>query len=187
MHHVYPPDEDTFLLEDAIMKDLAAHSTPPKIIVEVGSGSGYISRVLAQHFPTSFVLATDINPYATTQTQTTLLPYSNASALRTSIIAGIKPSIDLAIFNPPYLPSEPHHLTGAWIDRSWAGGVHGLEVTQQFLLHTAHVPIRYLLLCSLNNPQQLADTLSTQYHVTLLVAKKVLSETLVVLKIESKS
>ncbi|KAI5170614.1 release factor glutamine methyltransferase [Nematocida sp. LUAm3] len=183
--HVYPPDEDTFLLEDAIRLDLTAIRSTPKIIVEVGTGSGYISNVLRAIFPNSYVISTDINPYAVSSAHLLMRQLKNGDVLRASMVDGIS-QIDVAIFNPPYLPSTKEELSGNWIDRSWAGGESGAEVVKIFLKRTSHVPIRYLLLCSLNHPNDIISSLSLHYACTLIISRKVLSENLLVIKIRKR-
>lgn len=175
----YPPDEDTFLLEDALVLDTPGKA--PRVVVEVGCGSGYISAVLRRLYPRAYVLGTDINPHATEHTGSSL-SQRNGDALRTSIITGIRQPIDLAVFNPPYLPSGPLPALSHWIDRSWAGGARGMEVTAKFLEETKDVPLRYLLLCSLNDPHAVISSLN-DYAVNIIREKKVLGEHLLVLRI----
>ncbi|KAI5192665.1 release factor glutamine methyltransferase [Nematocida sp. AWRm77] len=175
----YPPDEDTFLLEDALLGDSVPFS--PKLVVEVGCGSGHISQMLRRLYPTAYVLSTDINPHAVQYTSASL-ELSNGEAIRTSFVTGIGARIDIAVFNPPYLPSSCLSSIDAWIDKSWAGGVNGMEVTSMFLEETKDVKLRYLLLCSLNNPEAVISSLS-HYTVDVIKQKKILGEHLYVLRI----
>ncbi|KAI5190286.1 release factor glutamine methyltransferase [Nematocida minor] len=176
----YPPSEDTYLMEDAL-RDTSEQDM--KCIVEVGSGSGYISNVLRQLYPTSHIISTDINPSAVKETHR-VCQGTNTTVLRTSMIEGIKSKIDMAVFNPPYLPSERDHLKGEWIDRSWAGGVDGMEVTNQFLDATAHIRIRYVLLCQYNKPLEVIEKLRKTCTVKVVKHQKILNENLCVIRIE---
>ena len=47
----------------------------------------------------------------------------------------MKNTIDFLVFNPPYVvtPSEELNLDSRKIDRSWAGGVNGREVIDDFI------------------------------------------------------
>lgn len=49
--------------------------------------------------------------------------------LETDLIKGIRNGIvDLLIFNPPYVVTEPEEISGKGIERSWAGGLKGRQV-----------------------------------------------------------
>ncbi|KAH9385445.1 release factor glutamine methyltransferase [Nematocida major] len=177
----YPPSEDTYLMEDALRE---RPETGVKCIVEVGSGSGYISNVLSMLYPSAHVISTDINPHATEETRRACCAI-NATAVRASMVEGIKKKIDMAVFNPPYLPSEQKYLHGDWIDRSWAGGADGMEITDKFFAETSHIPVRYVVLCQYNNPRNVEARLMREgYSVQTIKQKKVLNERLLVIRIE---
>ncbi|KAI5159657.1 release factor glutamine methyltransferase [Nematocida ausubeli] len=177
----YPASEDTYLMEDAIR---ARHERNVQFIVEVGCGSGYISKVLAEVYPFSQIISTDINPHAIEETSR-VCKRLNVTVVQTSIIDSIKENIDMAVFNPPYLPSEKEYLTGEWMDRSWAGGEKGMEITNKFLDETAHIHIRYVLLCQYNNPADVIEKLvSKGYCVEVIKQQKILNENLQIVRIE---
>lgn len=90
--NVYPPSEDTFLLEDA----LRSTRESPRIIVEVGSGSGYVSRVLREIYPQAFVVSTDINLEAA---RTSSTRDANGDACRMGMLDALRHA-DMAVFNP---------------------------------------------------------------------------------------
>lgn len=188
MHAYYVPDEDTFLLEDALRLSFSG-SKPKGVVVEVGCGSGYISKVLREICPESYVLSTDINPDAVSASQACLdlSCTNNGDVIRTSIIDGISlGKIDVCVFNPPYLPSSAEDLQGHGIDRAWAGGVSGAEIISQFLRETRGVPVRYLLLNACNEPFFIIQTLEKDHAVTTVAARKVPGESLMVIRIEKR-
>ena len=108
---VYPPREDTYLLNE-VLKDLKPFGS--KRLLEIGSGSGALSIAAAMSGWT--VDACDINPYAVIATQ------QNAQALDVSIRvseAGIGPeealsmmqawdsgAYDVVLWNMPYIPPD---------------------------------------------------------------------------------
>lgn len=177
----YPPSEDTYLLEDALKERVEKEV---KCIVEVGCGSGYLTNVLKDLYPLASIISTDINPYAVEEASRRCAA-NNTTVIRASMLDGIKTKVDVVVFNPPYLPSEEKYLTGDWIDRSWAGGADGMEVCNKFLKETAHVPIRYVLLCQFNKPNEVIMRLrANRYSVEIIRQEKVLNERLFVIRIE---
>lgn len=103
-------------------------------------------------------------------------------------------SIDLLIFNPPYVPdqlnietTENGHLNRL-ITKSWIGGTDGCFVTNR-ILDKLHYYLRdnglfYLLLLKENNPNMIADKLiSLGFCVSHHINRKIRGEHLFVLKI----
>jgi methylase of polypeptide subunit release factors len=67
--HVYEPSDDTFLLCDALENDRDKFkAVPPRIVLEVGCGSGcvitFLTMLLKEECIDSQSFATDINPIA---------------------------------------------------------------------------------------------------------------------------
>lgn len=63
------------------------------------------------------------------------------SVVRTSLADGLRQrlagTVDLILFNPPYVPTEETETAAAQSDRgiagSWAGGTNGMDVTNRLL------------------------------------------------------
>ncbi|ABK77104.1 methylase of polypeptide chain release factor [Cenarchaeum symbiosum A] len=101
------PAEDTYLLEDCI----AGRSGDAAL--DMGCGTGYISRALGRSFGT--VVGTDVD----------MLSLRGGSMDRTVCCTGadaLSCTFDLIVCNPPYL------ATDGILDRSTDGGRLGLEV-----------------------------------------------------------
>jgi len=142
---VYEPAEDTYILLDALEKDEGnIKACSPRLCLEIGSGSGCVSAFLARMLGHSncLYLCTDINPRATfctfrtgLQNNTLLDPLNTSFA--NSLLHRLHRSVDILIFNPPYVPTEPLEALQAQgemsISSSWAGGIDGMEVTNTFL------------------------------------------------------
>ena len=117
---VYQPEADTHLLLDAARKEVK----PGDRILEVGTGSGLISRELAK---VSGVVATDINPHAVLCARK-----AGIDVVRTDLFAGIRGSFDLILFNPPYLPTQPEERMDDWLEYALDGGESGRAVIERF-------------------------------------------------------
>ncbi|KAI0052901.1 S-adenosyl-L-methionine-dependent methyltransferase [Auriscalpium vulgare] len=143
--HVYEPAEDTFVLLDALEEDAQSLRTiQPRICLEIGSGSGCVSAFLGAILGSSsaLYLCTDINSRATRctfltgqQNKVSLNPI-NAS-LAQPLVKRLANSVDILLFNPPYVPTYEEEAIdaqhGADLSGSWAGGSDGMRVTDILL------------------------------------------------------
>ncbi|QKX58854.1 uncharacterized protein TRUGW13939_05982 [Talaromyces rugulosus] len=182
-------------------------STPP-LLVEVGSGSGVViafAAANAQHIfgrDDILVLPIDVNHdacRATRRTVQTAIAENNDSSTGSSknqgqqqtqfvgsvmadLVSALKPgSVDVLLFNPPYVPtpdvpptpstgsttrdtatlsrSEKFEYESYLLSLSYAGGADGMEITNRFIdaIPSTLNPERgvaYLLLCAQNKPEQ---------------------------------
>lgn len=122
--NVYEPAEDTFLLISALEKmDLKEKS-----VLELGTGSGIISLILAKR--AKLIIAADINPEAVkcAKENAKLNGIKNAEFIESDLFSNIKEKFDIIIFNPPYLPCEK--ITS---DIALDGGADGRKVIERFL------------------------------------------------------
>jgi release factor glutamine methyltransferase len=94
------------------------------------------------------------------------------------VFAQVNGKFDLALFNPPYLPSE------VVLDRAVDGGPNGLALTRKFL---KDLPTRLkdkgrglLLLSSLNNPTEVISEYA-EFSFEVLATRQVFFEELQVL------
>lgn len=180
------------------------------LIVEIGIGSGVLLAFLAAHVQTLLgrsdvlSLGVDINPYTCKASAQTVekasqdvaqgLPdgpkCSNTGLFLASLNADLTSSIrtktvDILIFNPPYVPTSevpqcPHvcirapedsmiteKRTGLAADSdmlslSYAGGVDGMEVTNKLLEQLPYAlnperGVAYILLCEQNKPEEVVQ------------------------------
>ncbi|CAO1628759.1 unnamed protein product [Sympodiomycopsis kandeliae] len=142
--NVYEPAEDTFILLDALEEDqhVLKSSPKPRIVCEIGPGSGCVSAFISSILGSSeaIYLSTDINPIATECTlrtgkanNTTLEPI--VASLLSPLITRSKGRIDLLLFNPPYVPTteqeEKDAQADADIQGSWAGGSLGINLIEK--------------------------------------------------------
>ncbi|MDD1673608.1 MAG: methyltransferase, partial [Methanomicrobiales archaeon] len=92
---MYPVQEDTLLLLDAVIGELKTGDR----VLEVGTGSGHIAFTVKTITPK--VIATDINPHAIQMARE-----RGIDVVRTDLMDGLCGPFDLVICNPPYLPTK---------------------------------------------------------------------------------
>lgn len=202
---VYEPAEDSFLLLDALEKDMdVIRAHPPMVCVELGSGSGIIISALGKLVQSnSHCIAVDISTVACDVTKRTALANNaNVDVLNMNLLGSIKDhSIDLLVFNPPYVPSrhdkdcEERQLEQESVEsssdnliRTWAGGVNGREVIDQVVEEIDRVLAPhgtfYLLLLKENKPNEIIKDLKVRkFAAEIFMERRIIGEHLVILKI----
>lgn len=215
--HVYEPAEDSFLLLDALENELPflLHKKP-SICVEIGPGSGIIISALAKYlnYQSHGFFAVDINKFACDATKRT----GKANDVRVEVInmdlmSSFKPnSVDLLVFNPPYVPTPTENSTGnipeerkfydkeaeivyetsddnKMLIKSWAGGADGCEIINRVISNLdqtlAPNAVFYLLIIKDNNPEKIKKDLRNKgYQVQQIIDRKIRGEHLIVFKIQ---
>ncbi len=173
---VYQPEADTYLLLDAAKKEV----NPGDRILEIGTGSGLISRELAK---VSDVVATDINPHAALCARCT-----GVNVVRSDLFAGIRGTFDLILFNPPYLPTQPEERIDDWLEYALDGGETGRAVIERFAAEVGRVLAPHgrilLLISSLTGFEEVVDLFSRQgFKSEMVLKQKIEDEYLYVLGI----
>ena len=176
---VYQPEADTHLLLDAARKEVK----PGDRILEVGTGSGLISRELAK---VSGVVATDINPHAVLCARK-----AGIDVVRTDLFAGIRGFFDLILFNPPYLPTQPEERMDDWLEYALDGGESGRAVIERFARNIGDVLAPggriLLLISSLTGLSDVQALFAGQgYSAGIAMQQMVEDEMLYILKIIRK-
>ena len=185
------------------------------LVAEIGAGSGVVSAfVNAQTYEIFgrsdvLTLATDINPIAAKAARETVRRATSTDVDGKTTIGHGKPetgvplascvadlgsifmtgSVDLLLFNPPYVPtselpkvpielihstvqnanvpSNKHLEEASLIAMSWAGGLDGMEVTNRLIdqlprLLSPERGVAYILLCASNKPQELVSRINAR-------------------------
>jgi release factor glutamine methyltransferase len=117
---VYQPEADTCLLLDAAKVEVR----PGDRVLEAGTGSGLIARELAKM---TGVVATEINPHAAICAHG-----AGVDVVRCNLLDAVRGTFDLVLFNPPYLPTEPHERIDDWLEYALDGGKTGRAVIERF-------------------------------------------------------
>uniref|UniRef100_A0A6B2EEN5 Methyltransferase HEMK2 n=1 Tax=Phlebotomus kandelakii TaxID=1109342 RepID=A0A6B2EEN5_9DIPT len=195
---VYEAAEDSFLLLDALEEDLSQiREQEPLICVEIGSGSGVIVTALAKILSSSaHCIGIDINHHACKATMKTSL--ANGVSLDVAVVdllsAFRSHSIDLLIFNPPYVPTEANEEDGdretfaGCLVKSWAGGEDGCNTVNRLLPSLddklSPTAVFYLLLLRENRPKEVLKTfLALGFSGSIIKERKIRGEYLYILKI----
>jgi len=171
--------EDTFLLLDAIEKESdELKELHPLICLEIGSGSGCVSAFTGNVLGSSsaLYLCTDINAYASESTHATgkqnHVPLESITAsLALPFHVRLKHSVDILLFNPPYVPTVTDEAEDAQgtgdIQGSWAGGADGMQITNMFLQAVENLLSAkgrfYLVAVKENNIPAIRAKMSTDY------------------------
>lgn len=126
---VYEPAEDSFLLADAALKE----ANPGMRILEIGTGSGFVSAVLLTNLKEIHLVATEISPHAARCAKV-----NGVEVIRTDLFRGIKSKnpetlFDLILFNPPYLPTSEEEKVPGWLNYAFDGGISGRDTLDRFL------------------------------------------------------
>ncbi|KAF2714151.1 hypothetical protein K504DRAFT_155550 [Pleomassaria siparia CBS 279.74] len=202
---VYEPAEDSFLLLDTLSTSSeiaflhnrfaqanSKQSTPP-LILEVGVGSGVVLAFVAGNTSRIFgrndilTLGTDINRFACQAASETVRkaikdhdPSLFLDVVNADLASTIRAnSVDVFIFNPPYVPAELPDLSrhdsfnvlsvgqkstsfeqdSYLLELSYAGGEDGMAVTNRMLEQLPYIlnperGVAYLLLCAQNKPEE---------------------------------
>lgn len=124
---VYEPAEDSHLLIDAALHEIAGSDRRMRII-EIGTGSGIVTAAMMRDAPEHRYAATDISPHAVACAKANRVP-----VIRADLFSGIRGRFDLIIFNAPYLPTAPAECVDGWLDHAWNGGDDGRAVINRFL------------------------------------------------------
>uniref|UniRef100_G3MLQ2 Methyltransferase HEMK2 n=1 Tax=Amblyomma maculatum TaxID=34609 RepID=G3MLQ2_AMBMU len=194
---VYEPAEDSFLLIDALEKELSEILLRrPSVCVEVGSGSGIVSAAIAKALGNScYCIATDINEKAAAMTKTTCERNgANVDVIVNDLVGcladRLRHQVDLLIFNPPYvvtLPEEVH--TGQLLPRSWAGGAKGREVMDRLAPYVPEMlsdrGLYFLLVIKENDPGDVCNLMSAHgLRGETVISRRCGAESLSVLRFE---
>jgi release factor glutamine methyltransferase len=177
---VYKPQEDSFLLEKAILKeDLSG-----KGCLDLGTGSGIQSKAMAKAGAEK-VTAVDINPESIKLATANTKNIKNITFFEGDLFNFIRKDsserFDFIAFNPPYVPSDEIK----WKDLD--GGKKGREIIDIFLNefydYLAPKGTLLLLVSSLNNEKEIIEILERKkMGVSITTRKKLFFEELFVLK-----
>ena len=193
---VYPESDDTYLLADALSKDLNTILGVGEgclISVEVGPGGGYVSKTFMELCAKSakpvFHLGLDVNMRAALETRSVCREATHMDCVNIDMFEGMRHDVhpDVIFCNPPYVPSSPINRARD-IRASYAGGERGREFIDAFLPVVAErlAPggVFYFLLEKRNDIEEVLEIAKSQYgfESTFILDRKIRGEHLFVFR-----
>ncbi len=170
---VYPPSEDSRLLLEAIALEAGDR------FLEVGTGTGIVALHAARR---TRVVATDANRQAVALARANARRnHADLAVVWTHLAAGVRGPFDVVAFNPPYLEGRPTDR----LDRAWAGGHEGSDVTLGFLADLPRLMApggRAYLLLSAANRDAVAEA-HRAFRVRVSARRRLFFEVLEVLEL----
>lgn len=204
---VYEPAEDSYLLLDCFEQDqdflVGKFSSRNKIplVVEIGAGSGIVTTFVKQNIcKDGIFIATDLNPHACRAVMQTArenkVDDAKIESCQMDLTSSIKSkSVDVLIFNPPYVPAEEVPLIpeteedDTWLDLALCGGPIGMDVTWKVLHDLGNTlsadGVAYILFCARNNPKDVKrDMEQLGWKVDTVIERKAGWEVLCILRFQ---
>jgi HemK-related putative methylase len=152
--NVYEPAEDTFLLADctvSVLSEFIKQKDKNDLKgLEVGCGSGFVSKFAEHYIPALQMIGLDINPNAVLCTcgngirayRSDMFDIFDNKKDGTVLEAALESKLglekpaegfDVILFNPPYLPTSADEKIDGWINYAFDGGPSGRESIDRFL------------------------------------------------------
>jgi release factor glutamine methyltransferase len=188
--NVYEPSEDSFLFLDALEHEMEfLRRLQPKFAVEIGSGSGIVVTALTSVVNDCVYFATDVNPDACDATvETAELNGAAVSCVQMNLLSNFRDKFfDVVLFNPPYVVTDPSETVGRGLNRAWAGGLQGRQITNQ-VLHNLNTSLSekgvcYMVLLKENNIDEIASLMcKNKFRTEIVIERKIRGEHLYVAK-----
>lgn len=140
---MYHPEEDSYLLSEALSNYLENIKNPHLKALDMGTGSGIQAETLSRFIDKKNILCTDIDDFSLNHVRK-----KGFKVLTSNLFSKIQGKWDLISFNPPYLPRDNYDNK-----KDTTGGKKGDEVILRFLKqaksHLAENGKIFLLLSSL--------------------------------------
>ncbi|SOV81670.1 methyltransferase-like protein, putative [Plasmodium reichenowi] len=198
---VYLPSSDTFTFVEALEEEVDKIPQDINIVLEMGSGSGYIilslfEMLLSRNKKIDMLYCVDINKKACECIKN--LTYENkifnVEIIRNNLFNNIRRCelFDIVLFNPPYVITGPDEMNKTDLTASYAGGKYGREIIMKFLLdihnYLSNKGVIYLLLEKSNIPQEILnyEHVKNIYIYEEIKKKKTLNETIFIYKLMKK-
>ncbi len=169
---IYQPAEDSYFFVDFLEKYLKKNKV--NSYLDMGTGSGILSKTASKFLNKKNILATDINPSVIK-----LLKQKNFNTVQSNLFEKIKNKYDLITFNAPYLPFDPREPKSSQL--ATTGGKCGDEISIKFLKqakkHLNKNGKIFLLISSLTPMDKIK-----KFNPKIVARKKIFMEKLLILE-----
>ena len=168
---IYPPAEDSWMFSDFLKDYLSKNKI--NSYLDMGTGSGILSKTSSKFLEKENILAVDLNPNAVK-----LLKKKGFKAIKSNLFNKIKGKFDLITFNAPYLPEDSREPKSSQL--ATTGGEKGDEVSLEFIRQAKkHLNTNgkiFLLISSLTPRNKLK-----RFNYKIVARKKLFMEELMIL------
>lgn len=169
---IYQPAEDSYFFVDFLEKYLKKNKV--NSYLDMGTGSGILSKTASKFLNKKNILATDINPSVIK-----LLKQKNFNTVQSNLFEKIKNKYNLITFNAPYLPFDPREPKSSQL--ATTGGKCGDEISIKFLKqakkHLNKNGKIFLLISSLTPMDKIK-----KFNPKIVARKKIFMEKLLILE-----
>lgn len=140
--HVFGPSIDTLLMSELLAQWLQSAETPPRSVLDIGSGSGLLTLAAARFGSPHRLVSLDSSFSAVSCTAKNLRSFQydagQSSPIDIHLLAGkfapdLLPRFDLILCNPPYVPRPPEALVLPGSHADYRHAVGGLELAHAVL------------------------------------------------------
>lgn len=170
---IYQPSDDSHLFANFLKKYLKFHKITSYL--DLGTGTGTLSKTALKFLPPKNILASDINPNAIKALQK-----EKFQTIQSNLFQNIPSKFDLITFNAPYLPLDPREPKSSQL--ATTGGKRGDEITLKFLKQAKqHLNPNgkiFLLISSLTP----TDKIKKLWPYKVVARKKIFMEELLILE-----
>ena len=172
---IYQPAEDSYFFADFLKKYLTTnYSLPTTHYLDMGTGSGILSKIASEFLDKKNILAIDINSLAIK-----LLKQKKFNTIKSNLFEKVKDKFDLITFNAPYLPLDSREPKSSQL--ATTGGKQGNEISLKFLKqakkHLNKNGKIFLLISSLTPMDKIK-----KFNPKIVARKKIFMEELLILK-----
>jgi len=163
---MYQPEEDSYLLSEALVSYLSELKNKNAKFLDLGTGSGIQSETASRFLEKNNILAVDTDPEALNYVKNL-----GFKVLTSNLLSQVRGKYDIIAFNPPYLPKDKYDNK-----KDTSGGKKGDEIILRFLKqakkHLTDSGVIFLLLSSLTPKKRILEELDKQHFKAESVLSK---------------
>ena len=179
MSEIYEPAEDSYLMSEALKRELPKllNKNPELKFLEVGCGSG-INLETAKSLGVKNIFGTDININAVKHCKTL-----GFNCVKSDLFGNVNGKFDVIVFNPPYLPLDEEEPKDS--RTATTGGKKGTELIIKFLKQAKeHLNKNGKILLITSSLSKDIDFIAFGYNAEVINEKKLFFEKLTVWKLK---